>query len=147
MTSVWDDPDLRGGNGAYVKFDAIGDTVTGTVVNITAHRWDDGSVSPQVLLDTADGEKTVTAGQVRLKSALAEQRPERGDAITITLSDIEKRSGGKTLKHFTVNVVRAGDVAAVPQAATVEAAPVAAAAQYSPEQLEAMKLLGMVIPA
>lgn len=150
MTSVWDDPDLRGGNGAYIKFDAIGDTVTGTVVNITAHRWDDGSVSPQVLLDTADGEKTVTAGQVRLKSALAEQRPERGDTITITLSDIEKRSGGKTLKHFTVDVVRAGSAPAAAPPAPVAApaeAPAAVAAQYSPEQLEAMKLLGMAVPA
>ena len=145
MTSVWDDPDLRGGNGAYVKFDAIGDTVTGTVVNITAHRWDDGSVSPQVLLDTADGEKTVTAGQVRLKAALSEQRPERGDVITITLSEVEKRAGGKTLKHFTVDVVRAG--AAPAAAPVVAAAPAEASAQYSPEQIEAMKLLGMVIPA
>lgn len=116
MSSVWDDPSMQVG-GDYIKFEKVGDTVAGTIIEVSAKRWEDGSISPQLLLDTADGTKTVTAGQVRLKAALAEQRPERGDHITITLSDIERRSGGKTLKHFDVKVTRAGSAAAAPAAA------------------------------
>lgn len=104
--SVWDSPGMSVG-GDYVKFEQVGDRVAGTIVEVTVKRWDDGSISPQLLLDTPDGPKTVTAGQIRLKAALAEQRPEKGDHITITLADIERRSGGKTLKHFDVTVQRA----------------------------------------
>ena len=123
MTSVWDDPDLRVG-GEFVKFENVGDTVSGTVNAVRAHRFDDGSVAPQVLLTTDEGEeRTVTAGQVRLKAELATQRPEPGDHVTITFTEVEKRSGGKTLKHFSVQVNRGGK----PAAATPAAAPAAAA--------------------
>lgn len=118
--SIWDDPSLRVG-GDYVKFDNIGDEVSGVVIAIGAHRWDDGSVSPQIILDTVDGEKTVTAGQIRLKVALAEKRPETDDMLTIKLTDIEKRSGGKTLKHFSVDVVKAAKSAAAKPAADAAA--------------------------
>ena len=129
--SVWDTPELQT-NSDYVKFEKEGDTVTGTVVNISAHKWDDGSVSPQILLDTADGQQTVTAGQVRLKALLAEKRPEVGDGLTITMIGVEKRAGGKTLKLWTVDVVRGGggNLKAVPD-------------EPNAEQLAAMKLLGM----
>ena len=116
MTSVWDEPSMQVG-GDYVKFEKVGDTVAGVIIEVTAKRWDDGSISPQLLLDCGDATKTVTAGQVRLKAALAEQRPERGDHVTITLTDIERRSGGKTLKHFEVIVKRAGTSAPAPEGA------------------------------
>ena len=132
MSSVWDDPSMQV-SGDYIKFEKVGDTVAGTIIEVSAKRWEDGSISPQLLLDTADGSKTVTAGQVRLKVALAEQRPERGDHITITLSDIERRSGGKTLKHFDVKVTRAGSTPA-------PAAPAAAGSTMDIE--EAKRLLG-----
>lgn len=106
--SIWDDPSVTGGNNEFVKFDKVGDTVSGKVENIGRKTWDDGSVSPQLDLITAEGEaRTLTAGQVRLKLALAEKRPEAGDHLTVTLTQIEKRSGGKTLKHFDVAVVKA----------------------------------------
>ncbi len=120
--SIWDDPDMKVSDN-FVKFEAVGDTVTGTIVNIRAHRWDNGDVSPQILLDCDGDERTVTAGQVRLKAALAEKRPEAGDVITITLSDIEKRPGGKTLKHFDVSVVPAGQARAKPAAAPAQQLP------------------------
>lgn len=101
--SIWDDPGMKVG-GNYAKFENVGDEVSGKVINIGAHRWDDGSVSPQITLETPNGEVTVTAGQVRLKAALAEKRPETGDFLTIALTQIEKRAGGKTLKHFDVTV-------------------------------------------
>lgn len=123
MTSIWDDPDLRVG-GEFFKFDNVGDSIAGTVNAVRAHRFDDGSVAPQVMLTTDDGEeKTVTAGQVRLKAALAEQRPEAGDHISITFTESEKRAGGKTLKHFDVNVTRGGGAAPAEAPAQAAAAP------------------------
>lgn len=93
--------------GDYIKFETVGESITGKVLSVGAHRWDDGSVSPQVLLLTEDGEeKTITAGQIRLKAALAEQRPEVGDTLTVTYTELEKRAGGKTLKHFDVKVAK-----------------------------------------
>ena len=123
--SIWDDPELRL-NTDYVKFENVGDTITGTVVTIRAQKWEDGTISPQVILDCEGVEKTVTAGQIRLKAALAEKRPEAGDVITITFSQVEKRSGGKTLKHFDVTVNKAGGN--TPQTTA---------------QIEAMRLLGI----
>lgn len=143
-TSIWDNPELRVG-GEFVKFDKVGDTISGTINAIRAHKFDDGSVAPQILLVTNDGEeRTVTAGQIRLKTALAEQRPEAGDHITITFTQEEKRSGGKTLKHFDVTVTRGtGAPAATAAAPAVQpqadpAALAAAVANLTPEQKAAL---------
>lgn len=136
--SIWDDPELRMSSD-YVSFENVGDTVAGTVINIRAHRFDDGKVVPQLMLDVDGEEKTVTAGQVRLKAALAEKRPEPGDAISITLTEIEKRAGGKTLKHFDVKV----GAEALGKAAPKAAAPAASGEKFTAEQIEAMKLLGI----
>jgi hypothetical protein len=104
--SVWDSPDLKS-NDNYVKFEQVGDTVSGTVQAVRAHTFDDGKTVAQILLTTDDGEETtLTAGQVRLKAALVEQRPDVGDHLSVKLTQIEKRGGGKTLKHFDVNVTR-----------------------------------------
>jgi len=109
-TSIWDTPGMTMSSD-YIKFEQPGDTVTGVVLGVEAHKWDDGSVSPKLILDCDGVEKSLTAGQVRLKAALAEKRPKVGDSITITLTEIEKRSGGKTLKHFDVTVGAAADAA------------------------------------
>ena len=103
MANPWDDPDLKP-NGDFVKFENEGDSVTGEILKIGKHRFDDGSVAPQILLKTDDGEKTLTVGQVRLKVLFAEQRPNVGDRITVTYTEKEKRAGGKTLKHFDLKV-------------------------------------------
>lgn len=104
--SIWDDAELQN-DSEYVKFDAVGDEIAGEVVAVRKQVWDDGKVSPKLDIVTADGEtRTVTAGQIRLKAELAAKRPEPGDRIRIRLSDIERRSGGKTLKHFEVEVTR-----------------------------------------
>lgn len=116
-SSIWDDPEVIT-TGDYIKFETIGDTVTGNIVAIKKHTFDDGKVVPQIILDTDDGERIVTAGQIRLKAALAEKRPGVGDTLTITLSDVEKRAGGKTLKHFDVVVGPASVATPAPAAAT-----------------------------
>ncbi|CAB5216887.1 hypothetical protein UFOVP199_2 [uncultured Caudovirales phage] len=137
--SIWDNPDMKV-NSDFIKFENPGDTVTGTVVSIRAHQFDDGKVVPQIILNTADGERTVTAGQVQLKALLADKRPEVGDTLTITHTEIEKRSGGKTLKHFTVAVTGKGTGVGIATTAPT------AAGGMTPEQIEAMRLLGMDVP-
>ena len=142
--SIWDDPDLRVG-GEFFKFDNVGDSIAGTVNAVRAHRFDDGSVAPQVMLTTDDGEeKTVTAGQVRLKAALAEQRPEAGDHISVTFTENEKRAGGKTLKHFDVKVTRGG--APAPAAAPAAAASAPAATEQPVDQAALTAALGNLTP-
>jgi hypothetical protein len=106
--SIWDDPALASG-GDYVKFDNPGDGVVGDVLNVGLHTWADGSVCPKLTIRTDDGnDVTLTAGQVRLQSALREQRPEAGDRIKVTFTEVEKRPGGKTMKHFDVQVAKGG---------------------------------------
>jgi hypothetical protein len=127
--SVWDDPEMRIASD-YASFNEVGDSVSGVVTGVYAHRFDDGKVVPKIMLDTSNGEIALTAGQVRLKAALSEKRPEVGDTLTVTMTEIEKRAGGKTLKHFDVNVVKGAG------------APVAAApTDMTPEQLAAVQLL------
>jgi hypothetical protein len=127
--SVWDDPEMRIASD-YVSFNEIGDTVTGVVTGVFAHRFDDGKVVPKIMLAVGDGEVALTAGQVRLKAELSEKRPEVGDTLTVTLTEIEKRAGGKTLKHFDVVVAKSGTPA-----------PAAAAPSLTAEQMQAMELL------
>lgn len=145
--SIWDDPELRSG-GEFISFETVGDSVSGTLNAVRAHRFSPNEAAvPQLLLTTDDGEeKTVTAGQVRLKAELAAQRPEAGDHITISLTDIEKRQGGKTLKHFKVDVRRGGgqpaqepaqEQAGEPQQIDPQAA-MAALGNLTPEQKRAL---------
>lgn len=150
--SVWDDPELKT-NDDYIAFDNVGDTVTGRIINIRAHRFDDGKVVPQILLDTAEGERTLTAGQIRLKTALSEQRPEAGDTLTVTLTQIEKRAGGKTLKHFDVAIVRGGGApatapaaAATPPAAPATSPSAAANLGLTEEQKAGLRAMGVDVP-
>lgn len=126
--SIWDDPQLQVSNN-FIKFENVGDTVAGSITSVSIHRWLDDSTSPKVTMVTPDGEeKVLTAGQYRLKAALAEERPEVGDFITITLTGVEKLAGGKTLKVFDVKVDRGGGA----QAGTAGAGAPAAAVTPAP---------------
>lgn len=136
--SIWDDAEIRTG-GEFIKFDAVGDTVTGAITAIRKHQFDDGKVVPQLFLDVDGEERTLTAGQVRLKAELAVQRPEVGDTVTITLSDIEKRAGGKTLKHFKVKVDRGGSASAPDATASTPTT----ADELTDEQKQALAKLGL----
>lgn len=101
---IWDDKEIIPSS-SFVKFSDIGDGVEGKITAITRHRFDDGNVVPQLAITTDDGDEvTLTAGQTRLKAALAEARPGVGDHLAVKLTQIEKRAGGKTLKHFEVKV-------------------------------------------
>ena len=106
--SIWDNPEFKSeGSGTYVNFKNIGDSVEGTVVSVGLQTWDDGTIAPKIILHTSEGERILTAGQTRLKMALADKRPEQGDHLAIKFTSIEDRGGGKTLKHFDVGVRKA----------------------------------------
>lgn len=141
--SVWDDADIRSG-GEFVKFDNVGDTVTGRVEAIRIHTFEDGKKVPQIIMTIDGEERTMTAGQVRLKAALAEQRPEVGDTLTVALTEVEKRAGGKTLKHFDVTVTRGGATPApAASAAPVTADEAVASGGITEEQRAALAKLGL----
>jgi len=135
MASIWDNPELKMG-GDYFKFETPGDTITGVVQSIKAHTWPDGSVAPQLLLSTAEGDRSVTASQFMLKQLLADTRPEIGDTITITFTEIEPRPMGKTLKKFTVIKGGGASVTATPATGGLDIS------NLSPEQLKALQELG-----
>lgn len=105
--SVWDDPTIRPAND-YVKFENPGDSVSGEVLAVGVHTFEDGKRAAKLVIATPTGEVTLTAGQMQLAAKLAEMRPEQGDHITVTYVRSEKRAGGKTLKHFDVKVTKAG---------------------------------------
>lgn len=139
--SIWDDPELHVSDD-YVKFENPGDTITGTITALRIHKFDDKAV-PQVIVRTNDGrDRIITGGQARLKALLAEKRPDVGDTITVTMTNVEKRAGGKTLKHFEVDVNRAASAPAAAATSPVEdAAAKLAASGLTAEQIEAAKLL------
>ena len=139
--SIWDDPELHVSDD-YVKFETPGDTITGTITALRIHRFDDKPV-PQIVIRTPEGhDRTVTGGQARLKALLTEKRPDVGDTITITMTNVEKRAGGKTLKHFEVEVGKGtGPAPAAAAPAAADPAATLAASGLTPEQIEAAKQL------
>jgi len=147
VSSVWDDPSMRVSDN-FVKFEKPGDTVTGIVQLVRPHRFDDGSVAPQITLLCDDGEeRTLTGGAIRLKAALAEQRPDVGNRLTVTLASEEKRSGGKTLRHWDVVVDRYPQGAATPAAPAATPAAPAIPAELTEEQKAALRAAGIQVPA
>lgn len=120
MSEFWDQ--FQGAD-EYIKFESHGDTVAGRVKSIGVKEWDDGSTSPQVFLEDADGTvKCVTASQVLLRSALAEKRPSVGDLLAVTyVSDGIAKPGRSAPKQFKVDVKR-GEGAPVAPAAPAPAA-------------------------
>lgn len=104
--SIWDSPELNIPSKKYVNFDVIGDSAEGVVTDVGLQNWNDGTFAPKITLSDEAGEKIITAGQIRLKIALAEKRPEVGDYLKVSLTHIEDRGAGKMLKHFQVEVTK-----------------------------------------
>lgn len=93
-------------SGEFVKFENVGDQIIGVVKDIREGRTFNGDPCPELILETEDGEeRTVTAGQVLLKTALAEKAPQKGDKVRITYSGVGEAKPGKApAKVFTVDV-------------------------------------------
>jgi hypothetical protein len=111
MPDFWSNPDLQRANN-FITFEAPGDMCRGVVTALRTQTFIDNGVtkvSPQIDLDTDDGPRTLTAGQTRLQLLLLEHRPQIGDVVTITMTGVQRRPGGKTLKEFEVTVQRSDD--------------------------------------
>lgn len=106
-TDIWDEFTTTGD---WITFNEIGDSVVGTVTVVRRGKDFNGNPCPELVIDVdGQGEKTLTAGQVMLKSALAEQRPGPGDRIAIVYSGVGDAKPGKApAKLFDVTVRRAG---------------------------------------
>lgn len=134
--SIWDDEEIQA-SGNYVKLTEKGQSVEGTIAKIVkrsftaTRKGEEDSVQPELTIVDAEGqEKIYTCGAIRLKLELIEKRPDVGDWIKITLTDIEKRGGGRELKHWSVEI-RKGDGAA-PVAASSSKAKASAGSDKPP---------------
>ena len=140
--NFWDDPEIFD-SGQYISFVKAGDSVTGRITAVKRHMFDDGTVVPRLELETADGPRSLTAGQVGLKRLLAEHRPNVGDTITVTMTGTMPRAGGKTLKTWNV-VVGPQQPPAAPASTTTAPppapAPVTTTGGITPEQAAALGL-------
>lgn len=101
----WDDEDLQ--LGTYVKFEKIGDLVSGGITAIEKTSFTDSKtgkvkIVPQLSITTDDGEDVIlTAGQVDLRIQLLEARPQVGDHIVVELLN-QPRPGEQ--KKFNVSI-------------------------------------------
>lgn len=113
-------------SGEYVKFEEIGDSIIGTIKDIREGQTFNGNPCPELLLtDDAGEDHIVTAGQVMLRSTLAEKSPQVGDKVRIVFSGVGEAQPGKTApKLFQVDVKRGAAPAPVQQTWTEGAAPV-----------------------
>lgn len=95
-------------SGGYISFDEPGDKATGEILSITTGQDYKKNPCPELVLDTEDGPRTVTAGQAVLKSRLAEHEPQVGDYISIEFTGYgEAKKGQNAPKMFDVAVDRA----------------------------------------
>lgn len=100
--------------GGFFKFDEIGDSIEGEVVVVQEGSDFKGKPCPELIIETSDGTRTVTAGQAMLKAALADKQPQKGDRVRISYSaDGEGKPGQAPAKLFDVVVEKAGAVAPV----------------------------------
>lgn len=84
--------------------ETAGDTITGKITSMRVATMPDGNTYPSIALDVNGVQREVLASQSMLLQRLASLQPKIGDTITIAFTQIEKLAGGKTLKHFTVEV-------------------------------------------
>jgi hypothetical protein len=97
---------FEGGDGEFVSFKNVGDEIIGAITDIRTGKDFNGNPCPEIHITTDEGdERIVTAGQVMLKRALAEQAPQVGDRIKITYSGVGDAKPGKApAKLFEVAV-------------------------------------------
>jgi hypothetical protein len=107
--SFWDDPSVKPASTDYVRFEKVGDEVSGTIAKLGKRVFNAGTADERTAVEISWVEEdvpTLTAGQILLQRALFDFRPAPGDHLTVRLSAVEKK-GGKTLKRFAVTLKRA----------------------------------------
>ena len=129
MTTI-DWGEFQGSSGDWQKFrfEAVGDSIAGEIVELRIATMPDGTRMPALTIKTEDNsEWSLLASQMGLQRALAQHRPATGDTIAIVYTgDGEAKPGKSAPKLFDV-VVKRGDEG-VPAAAAPAPAPAAPSA-------------------
>jgi hypothetical protein len=129
VSNPWDE---FSAGGDFVEFNNVGDEVIGTILNISAKRWDDGKVSPQLGLRLDNGDEvTLTAGWVMLVKALKDLAPNVGDRIRVKMTG--KGPKPKETREWSVEILGAATVPTpAPAAPSVAGAPAADVRAFDP---------------
>ena len=107
MTDVWDDiPAPLTDFPDKFSFAAIGDSIVGTITNVRKFTASDGKISPELWIETTDGERSIICGALNLMSQLLELRPMVGDRIAIVFTSEKAAKVGKS-RFFDVSLKRA----------------------------------------
>jgi hypothetical protein len=129
MTTI-DWGEFQGSSGDWQKFrfEAVGDSIAGEIVELRIATMPDGTRMPALTIKTEDNsEWSLLASQMGLQRALAQHRPATGDTIAIVYTgDGEAKPGKSAPKLFDVVIKRGDD--AVPAAAAPAPAPAAPSA-------------------
>lgn len=105
MSIKWDDFKKESGDFPdRWKAENIGDSVKGKITSLRVATMPDGTQLPSLTIDTTNGEREVLASQSMLLRRLVEIQPKIGDTISIAYTQLEKLNGGRTLKHFDVQI-------------------------------------------
>jgi hypothetical protein len=115
-------------NGDYpdrFKFEAVGDSISGTINSLKIATMADGTRIPALTIKTDDGvERSLLASQRALQALLSQHRPATGDRISIVHTGLGDQKPGKSpAKLFDVAVTRTD----IPAPAPAAAAPLSAA--------------------
>lgn len=99
MSINWDDMT----DNTFVKFEKIGDSVSGVITAVRAGTDFNGNPCPVLDLTTEDGERTLSCGQANLKAQIVGLKPTVGQAITVKFDHEEKAAMGMK-KVFVIDL-------------------------------------------
>ena len=126
MTTI-DWGEFQGSSGDWQKFrfDTVGDSIAGEIVELRIATMPDGTRMPALTIKTEDNsEWSLLASQMGLQRALAQHRPATGDTIAIVYTgDGEAKPGKSAPKLFDVVVKRGDEAVAAAAPAPAPAAP------------------------
>jgi hypothetical protein len=90
--------------GEYVKFETPGMVVEGTVTRLSIGNYK-GKDYPEIVVETSEGSRTISANQASLKRRLADDPPAIGEHLHVEyLGEGEAKAGQNPIKNFRVVV-------------------------------------------
>lgn len=106
MSIDWNQFERASGDFNRWKPEKEGDEISGIIKTVRIATMPDGNRYPSLTISTGGIDYDVLASQTQLLRLLAEKKPQPGDLITIKHTRVERLAGGKTMKHFTVEIVK-----------------------------------------
>jgi hypothetical protein len=106
MSIDWNQFERASGDFNRWKPENEGDTISGVIKTVRVATMPDGNRYPSLTIASNGVDYDVLASQTQLLRLLAEKKPQPGDTVKISFTRTEKLAGGKTMKHFTVDVTK-----------------------------------------